>query len=88
MESERESIQIEVFDQQCLSTASSERKRGRRKRLRVGFSESSLTDQFHEDCLQLERELDELRGDFEEDYLRKHWFTGTHIFVNRPIHSM
>ena len=88
MDGHFDSIQREEDEELRLSKASANRKLGRRKRKRDGLSEAILRcDQFDEDCLQLERELDELHRDFEEDYRRHHWFTGVTIFFINPIHS-
>lgn len=87
METDGDTNHRRVHSQIGLSKTSVDRKAKRIKRRRATITETVRCDQFKEECLQLEQELDELRRDFEEDYLRKHWFTGATIFVNSPIHS-
>ena len=64
------------------------RERRRRKCKKVKISDLSRWERLQAGCLELMQELDDLGKEMEEEHLRRNWFTGVRVLLNRPIHSM
>ena len=85
---ELEGREVEVGESSDTHAPESpELERRKKKRRKIDISSPSRWDRLHRGCLELLQELDDLEKAVEEEHLRRNWFTGVRIFLNRPIHS-
>ena len=86
---ESEDFRLKLAGEEVRSDEESTyRPRLTRKRKKMERTDPNRGDRFQRECDELIRELDDLEKAVKEDYLRRHWFTGVRILLNRPIHSV